>query len=295
MIRFALNEIDEISGGEHALERDTVRIDRFFTRLAFDTVRLKVVIQFFRLHWSSPDAFGKTLQMRSDHFQPGVVWRQHAIASRLFRLGYQWPFPLDPIEKHRRKDAVPFTIEHLRSVGVQQHGLTAVREDVTAPTGERIAEGGAAPSVHNIGGHHGEMQSRWHLEKHLKLIHLRTVFRCRNVKFNESVNRLLTGRPSDAQVGRLAAGWTDTTSLQAKLIKPAVLWPRPSKPVRGQRSPSSTGEEEVAQWPLDAEPIQCFLLALPAAVTQLRGGLADLTGLARRGRKARSSTMSAAR
>ena len=57
------------------------------------------------------------------------------------------PFPFDPVDEHGGKDAVPLVIEHLRSVGIEEQGLAAVREDITAPAGDRIAEGGAASSA----------------------------------------------------------------------------------------------------------------------------------------------------
>ena len=106
-----------------------------------------------------------------------------------------------------------------------------MRENVAAPAGERIAEGSAAPSVHDIGGHHGEMQVGRHLEKHLELINLRTVLRRRDVKFDQSLHSLLTGLLADAEVGRLAAGRADAAGLKRELVETAVLRPRLAKPV----------------------------------------------------------------
>ena len=109
-----------------------------------------------------------------------------------------------------------------------------MRKDVTAAAGERIAEGGAATSVHNIGGHHREMQVRRHFEKHLELINLRTVLGRSDVEFDKAVDRLLTGLLADAEMSRLATGWTDAAGLKTHAIEPAVFRARLSKPVGRQ-------------------------------------------------------------
>ena len=95
--------------------------------------------------------------MFGDDFGSGIVGRHNIVASEFFCVRDQRTFPFNPVEDHGREDAVAFTIEHLRSVRVEQHSLAAVREDITTAAGERIAEGGAATSVHNIGGHDSEM------------------------------------------------------------------------------------------------------------------------------------------
>ena len=62
------------------------------------------------------------------------------------------------------------------------------------------------------------MQVDRHLEKHFEFVNLWTVFRRRDVKFNESVNSLLTGPLANAEVGRLAAGRANSAGLKAKFV-----------------------------------------------------------------------------
>ena len=64
------------------------------------------------------DQIGEAMQVLGDYFGCRVIRRPHATSQRLLCLRYQRPFPFDPVEQHRRKDAIPFVIEHLRSVGV---------------------------------------------------------------------------------------------------------------------------------------------------------------------------------
>src|SRR4051794_26912433 len=98
-----------------------------------------------------------------------------------------------------------------------------MRENIPAPAGERVAEGRAAPSVHNIGGHHAEVQTSWHLQEHLELIDHGTVLRCGDVKFDKPSDSLLTSCLADAQVCRLAAEWANSAGLDAELVEPALF------------------------------------------------------------------------
>ena len=83
------------------------------------------------------------------------------------------------------------------------------------------------------------MQLGWHLEKHLELINLRTVLGCRDVKFNESLNSLLTGLFADAEVSRLAAGRADAAGLKAQSDR-ARCAPGPVLPNQLEDSACST-------------------------------------------------------
>ncbi len=54
---------------------------------------------------------------------------------------------------------------------------------------------------------------------------------CRDVKFDDALDGLLTGLCANAQVGRLAARGPDSACLDAKFVEPAMFWPGLSKPV----------------------------------------------------------------
>ena len=218
------------------------------------------------------------MQVLGDHFNRRVIGRQQTAAPRLLCLCFERSLPFDPIEEHCGEEAVPLVVEHLRSIGIQELGLAAVREEMTAAA-QRIAEGGASSSIDHIRRHDAEVERHGHLEKHLELIHLRTVLGSREVKLNEAIDGLLAGPLPDAQMRRLAAERTNPAGLETHAIKPAVLRPRLSKPVGRERLLDITGVEEITQRPLDAKAIQHFLLGLPAVVTQFGSGLADLASL----------------
>ena len=148
-LRLPLDEVDEMSGGHHAVHGDTVGVDGLFTRLALGTVGLKIFHQLIILHPTAPSAFGETLQMLRDHLGRRVIWRYQSGAPRLFLLRHQRPFPFDPIEQHCGEKAVALVIEHLRCGGVQEQGLATMREHI-ALAGQCIAEGRALSPVDHI-------------------------------------------------------------------------------------------------------------------------------------------------
>ena len=181
--RVALDEVDEVPRGQHALQRHAIGIRHRLACLALFAIRFQILFQLLLFHRTTPGALGEALQMLRDHLGCDVIGRHHIFAPRLFRIRYQRAFPLDPIEDHRGENTVPFAIEHLRRGRSQQMGLAAVREDVITAA-ERTAEGRSLPPVHHICGHHAEIQRRGHFEEHLELIHLRLVLRRRDVELD---------------------------------------------------------------------------------------------------------------
>ena len=88
-----------------------------------------------------------------------------------------------------------------------------MREDVGIAAGDGVAKGRAAAAVDHVRGHHGEMQLRGHLQKHLEFIHLRLVFGCCDVQFEQTVHGLFAGAFANAQVRRLTTGRADAAGL----------------------------------------------------------------------------------
>ncbi len=270
-------------GGQHALQRDTIGIGHLFACRAFITVGFQILSQLFGLHRTTPGALGEVLQMRRDHFRRGIIRRHHILASCFFRVRHQRAFPFDPIEQHGGEQAVSFVVEHLRGVRIQERGLAAVCEDVTAPAAESAAEGRALAAVHHIRGHHAEVQRCGHFEKHLELIHLGFVFRRGDVELHHAIHRFFTRALADAQMGGLSAERADAAGLDAKLVKPAVLRPDLTEPVGRERILSVARKQQVTQRPLDAEAVQRRLLVLAAIVADVGGGLVDFARLGRGG------------
>ena len=84
--RVALDQVDEVSGGQHTLQRHSIGVRRLFAGFALGAVRLQILLQFLLLHRSTPGAFSQALQMLRNHFGRGVIRRHEADAPRLFRL-----------------------------------------------------------------------------------------------------------------------------------------------------------------------------------------------------------------
>ena len=149
-----------------------------------------------------------------------------------------------------------FVIEHLRGVGVQGPRFAAMREDIGGAAGQGIAEGGTGSAVHAFCGHDGEVEARRHIEEDLELVDFRAVFRCVDIEFNEAGHGFFAGLFADAQMGRLAAQWTNAAGLDAHAVEPAVFRASFAEPLRGEGRRDASRVEEVAQWALDAESIQ---------------------------------------
>ena len=127
-----------------------------------------------------------------------------------------------------------------------------MRKDVGIAAGDGVAKGCAAAAVDHVRGHHGEMQLRWHLQKHLEFIHLRLVFRRCDVQFEQTGHGLLAGAFANAQVRRLTTGRADAAGLQSKFVETAMFRSGLSQPIAGQGGLHTAGKEQVTQGPLDA-------------------------------------------
>ena len=281
--RVALDEVNEVPRGQHALQRHAIGIRHLLAYLALGAVGSQILFQLPFFHWTTPGALGEALQMLLHHLECGVIGRYNIFAPQFFRIRYQWAFPLDPIEDHRGEQAVTFAIEHLRRGRSQQMSLAAVRENVGGSVGKAVAEGGSGSPIDAVGGHDGPVQRRRHVEIHLELIDLRAVLGGGDIELDESSHGFLAGGFADAQVGRLAAEWADAAGLDAQAIEPAVFRAGFSEPLGRQRGFDLTREDEVAHGALDAEFLQSLRHALAAAAAHFQCGLTNLAGLAGRG------------
>ena len=208
---------------QHTLQGDAIGGGRFFAVLYGRVVGAQIILQLLRLHGPAPGAFGKALQVFGDDFGRGIFRWQHAVAAGFLRVGHQRAFPFHPVQNHRGENAVALVVKHLWRVGVQKQGLAAMRKDVGIAAGDGVAKGCAAAAVDHVRGHHGEMQLRGHLQKHLEFIHLRLVFRRGDVQFEQTVHGLFAGAFANAQVRRLTTGRADAAGLQSKFVKTAVF------------------------------------------------------------------------
>ena len=282
--RVAFDEIDKVPRCQHSLQRNSIGVGRLLTGITFRAKCPYVIRQFLLLDSPPPCSLGEPLQVFGDHFDRRVIRRQQTVASRSFRLGFERSFPLDPIQQHRGKESVSLVVEHLRSVRLEQSRFAAMREDVAAAV-EGVAEGCTGPTINDIGRDDAKVERHWHFQKHFELMHLRAVLGSRDVEIDEAIDSLFAGPLADAEVRRLAADRTNAARLNADFVKPAVLRTAVAKPVRRQRLMHVAGIKQMPQRALDTEPVHHFLLSLPAVVTQLGSGLANLASLARRNRK----------
>src|SRR5690606_25241416 len=126
----------------------------------------------------------------------------------------------------------------------------------------------------------GEVEVRRHLQENFELMNRWFVFGRGDVELDETGDRLFARLLADAQVGRLPAERANTTCLDPQFVKSAVFQTRWSKPIGRKRRFHPAWKKKVAERSLDAESIQRFLLALPAVVSQVDSGLANLPHLA---------------
>ena len=98
----ALDDVDEVPGGEHTAQGDPIGVGQLLARLSLGLVGLKILLELFRLHWPAPGAFREALQMLRHHFGRRVIGRGQSLAPGFFGLRPDGAFPLDPVEEHQR-------------------------------------------------------------------------------------------------------------------------------------------------------------------------------------------------
>ena len=277
--RVALDEVDEVAGGEHALKGGAVGFGGLFARGAFRSVGLQVLGQLIVPDRTSPGAFGEPAEMAGDDLGGGVIAREDAFAAGGLFLRHERTFPFDPVDEHRGEDAVALIIEHLRRVRVQELLFAAVREEV-GPAAEHVAEGGSGAAVDDVGSHDAEVQRRRHVQVDVELVDLGAVFWRVDVELDEAGHGLFAGRLADAQVSGLAAGRADAAGLEAQAIEAALFGPDLAEPLGREGDLDASRKEQLTQRALDAEAIKGRLGGLKVAVMHLGGRHADLAGLA---------------
>ena len=281
----ALDEVDEVPGGEHTAQGDPIGVGQLLARLSLGLVGLKILLELFRLHWPAPGAFREALQMLRHHFGRRVIGRGQSLTPGFFGLRQDGAFPFDPVEEHQRVKSVAFVVEQLRERRSRQHGLAAVGEDRARaePVGVHTAD--------LVGCFHAEAQTCRQIEIHLRFIDLGVVFRGGDIQAEKPDGHPAFSfcRDADGQVRRLAARRADAAGLDTDFVETAMFRTDAfSEPPggKGRRPIDRVGArvDEAAQGPRDAEAIQYLLLPLPAIGKQLLRGLADFARLdARRG------------
>ena len=279
-LRLTFDEVEEVPGGEQALQRDLIGGGQRHAGLALGTVGGEIDIQLLQPDRPTPGALGEALQMLGDDLRRGVSGRQDALARGFFGLGFQRSFPFDPVEEDHGVDGVPLVVEHRRGDGMEQMVLAAVREHIQGLVGDVADVVRALGDFIDFRGNDFESQLRGSFQKHLDFINLRAVLRGGDVEFDQTADGIGAGLLADSQVGKGAAWGTHAAGLETHAVEAARHRGVPAEPLRseGHIKPllgmRHVGQHQVAQGALDAEMVRPLLLV--AAVAQLGGGLADL-------------------
>ena len=115
-----------------------------------------------------------------------------------------------------------------------------------AGTTENVSVMPALVPINDIGNNYVEIELGWHLQKHLELDDFRIVFGSQNVQFDQALIGRLNDPLANSKMRNLTMGCADSTDLQLGTIKPAVFWPRSSKPVVTKRRLQSSWKNQVA-------------------------------------------------
>ena len=124
------------------------------------------------------------------------------------------------------------------------------------------------------------MQLRGHLQKDFKFVNLWFILRCGDIQLDQSIDIFLTGSHANAQVGGLAPGGTDTTSLQTKFVEPAVFGSGFAKPMMGKCLIHPARKKKLAKRAFDSKSFEGFLLFFSPTIAKIGSRLFDFTGFA---------------